>query len=272
MGELLLFSPSLVRYSPVEIISFAAAAAVVQLPSRVRLFVTPWTAACLSLTISQSLPKFMFIASVMPSSHLILWCPLLILPLIIPIIRDFSNESAVHSRWPKYWSFSFSISSSSEYSLLISLKIDWFDLFAVHGLLRSLLQHHIQRHQFFGASPSLWSTLTTICDHREALTIQTFVGRVMSLLFNTLSRFVISFPPRSNHLLISWLSSLSTVILEPKERKSVTISTFYPSICHEVMGPDAMILVFLALFFKPTFSLSSFTFIRGSLVLPHFLP
>ena len=220
---------------------------VVQLLSRVWLFVTPWTAAhqaSLSLSISRSLPKFMSIALVITYRHLILWYPLLLLPSIFPTIRDFSNESPVCIRWSKYWSFSFSISPSNDYSVLISLKIDWFDLFAVHGLLRSLLQHHIQRHQFFGASPSLWSTLTTICDHREALTIQTFVGRVMSLLFNTLSRFVISFPPRSNHLLISWLSSLSTVILEPKERKSVTISTFYPSICHEVMGPDAMILGF----------------------------
>ena len=220
---------------------------VVQLLSRVWLFVTPWTAAhqaSLSLSISRSLPKFMSSALVITYRHLILWYPLLLLPSIFPTIRDFSNESPVCIRWSKYWSFSFSISPSNDYSVLISLKIDWFDLFAVHGLLRSLLQHHIQRHQFFGASPSLWSTLTTICDHREALTIQTFVGRVMSLLFNTLSRFVISFPPRSNHLLISWLSSLSTVILEPKERKSVTISTFYPSICHEVMGPDAMILGF----------------------------
>ena len=203
---------------------------VIHLPSHIRLLVTPWTIAhqaSLSLTISRSLPKFMFIALVMPPSHLILWHPLLLLPSIFPSIRDFSSESSVYITWPKYWSFSFSISPSSEYSELISLKIDWFDLFAVHGLLRSLLQHHIQRHQFFGASPSLWSTLTTICDHREALTIQTFVGRVMSLLFNTLSRFVISFPPRSNHLLISWLSSLSTVILEPKERKSVTTSTFF---------------------------------------------
>ena len=180
---------------------------VVQSPSHVRLFVTPWTAAhqaSLSLSISRSLPKFMSIALVITYRHLILWYPLLLLPSIFPTIRDFSNESPVCIRWSKYWSFSFSISPSNDYSVLISLKIDWFDLFAVHGLLRSLLQHHIQRHQFFGASPSLWSTLTTICDHREALTIQTFVGRVMSLLFNTLSRFVISFPPRSNHL-ISWL-------------------------------------------------------------------
>ena len=119
--------------------------AVVQLSSCVWLFVTPWTAACqssLSLTISWSLPKFMFVALVMPSSHLIFWYPLLLLPSIFSSIRDFSNELFVHIWWPKYWSFSFSISPSSEYSGLISLKIHWFDLLALQGTLRSLLQHH----------------------------------------------------------------------------------------------------------------------------------
>ena len=118
---------------------------VVQLPSHVWLFATPWTAArqaSLSLTISQSLPKFMSIVLVMPSSNLILWCPLLLLPSIFPSIRDSSNESAVCIKWPKYWSFSFSINPSNEYSGLISLKIDWCDLFMVQGILRSLLQHH----------------------------------------------------------------------------------------------------------------------------------
>ena len=112
----------------------------------------------LSLRISQSLPNFMFIASVMSSSHLILWCPLLLLPSIFPSIRDFTNESDVHIRWPKYWSFSFSISSSNEYSGLISFRIDWFDLLAVQGTFRSLFQHHSSRHQFFGALPSLRSS------------------------------------------------------------------------------------------------------------------
>ena len=119
--------------------------AVVQLSSCVWLFVTPWTAACqssLSFTISWSLPKFMFIALVMPSSHLIFWYPLLLLPSIFPSIRDFSKELSVHIWWPKYWSFSFSISPSSEYSGLISLKIHWFDLLALQGTLRSILQHH----------------------------------------------------------------------------------------------------------------------------------
>ena len=121
----------------------------------------PWIAArqvSLSLNISWSLPKFTSIVSVMPSSHLILWCSLLFLPLIFPSYREFSKESSVHIRWPKYWSFSFSISSSSEYSGLISLKIDWFDLLAVQGTFRSLLQHHVQRHWFFGVLPSLWSS------------------------------------------------------------------------------------------------------------------
>ena len=127
---------------------------VVRSHSRVWLFVTTWTVACrvsVSLTISRSLPKFMSIALVMPSSRLILWCPLL-LPSIFPSIRDFSNESAVHIRWPKYWSFSFSISLSNEYSGLISLKIDWFNFLAVQGTLRNLLQDHSSRHQFLPLS------------------------------------------------------------------------------------------------------------------------
>ena len=166
----------------------------------------------LSFPISQSLPKFMFIASVMSPSHLIFWCPLLLLPSMFPSIRDFSNESAALIRWPKYWSFNFSISPSNQYSGLISLKIDWFDLLAVQGTLRSLLQHHsskasvIQRSAFFMVqlSQPYVTTGKTI-----ALTIQTAVGRVMSLLFNTLSEFVIAFLPRTNRLLISWLQSPS---------------------------------------------------------------
>ena len=160
---------------------------VVHLPSRVQLFATPWTAArqvSVSLTISQRLPKFMCIAPVMPSSHLILWCLLLLLSSILPSIREFSSESAVHIQWPKYWSFSFSISPSNEYSGLISLKIDWFDL-AVQGTLRSLLQNQslkasiLQHSAFFMVqlSQPYMTTGMTI-----ALTIRTFVGRVMSLL------------------------------------------------------------------------------------------
>ena len=187
---------------------------------------TPWTAACqasLSLTIFRSLPKFMSIASVMPSSRFILWCPLLLRPSIFPSIRDFSSELAVHIRWPKYWNFSFSISPSNEYSGFISLKIDWFDLLAILGTFRSLLQCTVQKHQFFGTLPSLQPYMTS--GKTIALTIQTFVDRVMSLLFNRLSRSAIAFLLRRNHVLISWLQSLSTANLEPK-KKSVTTSTF----------------------------------------------
>ena len=135
-------------------------------PSHVRLFATPWTAACqasLSLTIFLSLPKFMFIASVMPSSRLILWCSLLLSSIILSI-REFSNELAVHIRWPEYWNFSFSISPSNRYSGLISLKNDWFDLLAFQGIHRSNLQHHIVwRCQFFGTPPSLRSSSQQLC-------------------------------------------------------------------------------------------------------------
>ena len=172
-------------------------AVVFQSPSRVWLSVTPWTVAhqaSLSLTISQSVPKFVLIVSVMLSSHLILWCPLLLLPSIFPSIRDFSNELSVHIGWPKYWSFSFSISSSSEYSRLISLKLDWFDLLAVQGTFRSLPQHCSSE------ASILWCSAVFMVQFSQpymttrktaALTIQTFVGRVMSLFFNTLSWFVI---------------------------------------------------------------------------------
>ena len=178
---------------------------VVQSSSRVQLFSTPWTTACqasLSLTISRSLPKFMSIAWVMPFSHLIFWRPLLLLPSIFPSVRDFSSQSAVclyqmtidvRIRWPKYWSFSFSISPSNEYSGLISIKMDLFDLLAIQGTLRSLLQHHSLK------ASVLWhlaflkvqlSQLYVTTGKTIALTIWTFVSTVMSLLFNTLSRFV----------------------------------------------------------------------------------
>ena len=187
---------------------------VVQLPSRIQLFETPWTAAhqvSLTLTISWSLPKFMFIALVMPSSHLVLWCPLL-LPSIFPSIRDFSNELAVCIRWPKYCSFS--ISPSREYSGFISLKIDWFDLPVVQGTFRSLLQHHSSEESFLWRSAFFMVQLSqpyVTTEKTIGLSIQIFVSRVMSLLFNTVSRFVIPFLIRSNHL-ISWTQSPSTVI------------------------------------------------------------
>ena len=156
--------------------------------------------------------------------------------------------------WPKYWSFSFSIKLSRLYLGLISLKIDWSDPLAVQGTLRSLLQHHSLKESILWCSAFFTVQLSqpyVTTGKNIALTIWTFVSRVMSLLFNTLSRFVIAFLPKSNYLLNSWLQSPSTVILEPKKRKSATTSTFSP-ICHEVMGADAMILVFLIFTFKPT--------------------
>ena len=207
----------------------------VQSLSRVRLFATPWTAvrqASLSITNSQSLLKFMSIESVMPSNHLILCHPLL-LPSIFPSIRVFSNESALRIRWPKFWSFSFSISPSNEYSGLISFRIDWLDLLAVQG---SLLQHHGSKPSILRCSAFFIVQLShpyTTTGKNIALT---FVGKVMSLLFNMLSRLVIAFLPRSNCLLISWLQSPSAVILEPKKTKPLTVSIVFPSICLEVMG------------------------------------
>ena len=218
-----------------------------------------------NLPVPHHLPKFAQV-HVHCIGDAILWLSLLLLSSIFPSIRDFSSEWAVRIRWPKYWSFNFSINPSNEYSGLISFKIDWFDLLAVQGTYRSLLQHHSSKASvlwhsaFFTVQLSLWymTTRKTI-----ALTIRTFVGRVMSLLFNTLSKFVAAFLPRSNHLLIPWLQSPPAMILEPQKRKSATTSTFSPSICHEVMGLDAMILVFLILSFKPAVSLSSFTLIKS---------
>ena len=212
-----------------------------------------------------------------PSSQ---WChptisssvhPLLFLPSIFPSIRVFSNESVLGIRWPNYWSFSFIISPSNEYSGLISFRIDRLDLFAVQGTLNSLLQHHSSKASILCCSAffivQLLHPYMTI-GKTIALTRWTFVGKVMSLLFNTLGRLVL---PRSKCLLISWLQSPSAVILEPPKIKSLIVSIVSPSICHEVMELDAMILVFWMLTFKPLFhsplSLSS----RASLIL-RFLP
>ena len=189
----------------------------------------------------------MFIESVMPSNHLILCYPLLLLPSIFPIIRVLSNESALCIRWPKYWSFSFNISPSSEHPGLISFRMDWLDLLAVQGTLKSLLQHHsskasILRHSAFFIVQLSHPYMTT--GKTIALIRGTFVGKVMSLLFNMLSRLVLTFLPKSKHLLVSWLQSPSAVILEPRKIKPATVSTVSPSICHEVMGRDATILVF----------------------------
>ena len=188
--------------------------------------------ASLSITNSRSLVRLMSIESVMPSNDLILCHPLLLLPSIFPSIT-----------WPKYWSFRFSISPSNEYLRLISFRIDWLDPLSVQGTLKSLLQHHsskastLQHSAFFilQLSHPYMTTGKTI-----ALTRWTFVGEVMSLLFNMLSRLVITFLPRSKSLLISWLQSPSVVILEPKKIKSVTVSIVSPSICHEVIGPASM--------------------------------
>ena len=220
-----------------------------------RLFATPWTAECqasLSFTISQSLLKLMSIESVTLSNYLILCHPILLLPSIFDSIRVFSNELALHIRWPKYWSFSFSISPSNEYSGLISFRIDWSDLLTVQGTLKSLLQHHslkasILRHSAFLMVQLSHPYMTT--GKTIALTIWTFVSKGMSLLFNMNSGFVIAFLPiaflpRSKCLLISWLQSPAAVILEPMKRKSATVSTFFPSICHEVMEQDVVTLVF----------------------------
>ena len=197
----------------------------VQLLSHVRLFVTPWTAArqaSLSITNSQNLLKLMFIKLVMPSNHLILCCPLLLLPSIFPSISVFSNESVLCIRWPKYWSFSFSISPSNEYSGLISFWIQWFDLPAVQRTLMSLLQHHSSNVSILWPSAFFMVQLShpyMTTRKTIALTRQTFVGKVMCLLFRLLSRFIIAFPPRSKCLLISWLQSPSAEILEPKRIK-----------------------------------------------------
>ena len=187
----------------------------------------------------------MCIESVIPSSHLILCRPILLLPSIFLSIRVFSNESAIHIRWPKYWSFSFNISPTNEHPGLISFRMDWLDLFAVQGTLKSLLQHHsskasILRHSAFFTVQLSHPYMTT--GKTIALTRQTFVGKGMPLLF-LLTRLVITFLPRSKHLSISWLQSPSAVVLEPQKIKSDTVSTVSPSISHEVMGPDAMILV-----------------------------
>ena len=183
----------------------------------------------------------------MPSSHLILCRPLLLLPPMPPSIRVFSNESTLHMRWTKYRSFSFSIIPSKEIPGLISFRRGWLDLLAVQGTLKSLLQHHSSKASILQHSAVFTVQLShpyMTTEKTIALTRWTFVSKVMSLLFNTLSRLVITFLLKSKRFLISWLQSPSAMILEPKNIKSDTVSTLSPSISHEVMGPDAMIFVF----------------------------
>ena len=177
----------------------------------------------------------MSIELVMPSNRLIFCRPLLFLASIFPSIRVFSNESVLPIRWPKYWSFSFSISPSNEHPGLISFRMDWLDLLAIQGTLKSLLQHHSSKASILWCSAFFIVQLShpyMTTGKTTALTRWTFVGKVMSLLFNMLSRVVITFPPRSKRLLISWLQSPSAVILEPRKIKSATVA---PSICHEAI-------------------------------------
>ena len=200
----------------------------------------------------------------MSSNHLILCHPLLLPHSIFPSIRVFSKDLVLHIRWPKYWSFSFSIRPSNEYSGLISFRMDWLDHLSVQGTLKSLLQHHSSKASIFWPSAFFMAQLShayMTTGKSIDLTRRTFVGKVMSLLVNMLSKLVVAFLPRSKHLLISWLQSPSPVILEPI--KSPTVSIVSPSVYHEVMGPDTMILVFWMLSFKPAFSLSSFNLIKS---------
>ena len=183
----------------------------------------------------------------MPSNYLILCCPLLLLCSTFPSFRVFPSKSVLHIRWPKDWSFSFNISPSSEYSGLISFRTDLFDLLVVQRTLKSLLQHHSSKASILWCSAFFIVQLShpyVTTGKTIALTRWTSIGKVMSLLFNILSRLVITFFPRSKCLLISWLQSPSAVILEPQKIKSLTVFTVSPSICHEVMGLDATILIY----------------------------
>ena len=249
----------------------------VQLLSHVQFFWDPMDCSTPGLPAHHQLPEFTqthvhWVDDAIQASHT-LSSPS---PLTINLssIRVFSGESVLCIRWPEYWSFSLSISPLYEYSGLISFRMDWLDLLAVQGTLKGLLQYHsskawIRCSAFFivQLSHPYMTTGKTI-----ALTRWTFVGKLVSLLYNTLARFVTAFLPRSKHLLISWLQSPSAVILEPKKIMSVTVSIAAPTSCHEVMGPYTMIFVFWMLSFKPTFSLSSFTFIKRLFSSSCFLP
>ena len=209
----------------------------------------------------------MCIVLMMPSNHLILCRPLLLLPSVFTSIRVFSNESALHIRWPTYWCFRFSISPSKEYSGLISFRVDWLDLLAVQGTFKNL-QHHSSEVSILWCSAFFMVQLShpyMTTGKTIALTRHMLVGKVISLLLHMLFRFIISFLLRSKGLLISWLQSLSTVVLEPKKIKSVAVSIFSQSIWHEAMGLDAMILVFWMLSFKPAFLILLFHFYQEAL-------
>ena len=201
----------------------------------------------------------MSIESVMPSKHLMFCRPLLLLPSIFPSIRVFSNELALGIRWPDYWSF-----LSNGYSGLISFCIDWFDILADQGTHESLLQHHILKASVLQDSSFFMIQLSYLY-----MTTGKTISKVMSLLFNTPSRFVISFLPRSKHFLVLWQQSLSTVILEPKKIKPVTVSTFPPFITHEVMGPMPWSSFLDSWVLSHPFLLSSFTFIKRLFTFDH---
>ena len=196
--------------------------------------------------------KLMSTEWVMPPNHLILCCPLLLLPLIFSSIRIFSNESVLHIRWPKYWSFSFSISPSNEHPGLISFRMDWLDLLAVQGILKSSPTPQFKNIDSLALSFPYSPALTSINDYwrNQSFDYTDLCWQSNVSVFNMLSRLVITFLPRSKHLLISWLQSPSAMILEPKKMKSATISIASPYISHEMMRPDAMILVFWMLSFN----------------------
>ena len=221
MAQWYLSSDSYIITRVKYVYQFSQSISSVQSLSRVQLFASPWTPAhqaSLSITNSRSLHKLLSIELVMPSNHLILCVPFLLLPSIFPSIKVFSNESTVHMRWPKYWSFSFNISPSNEHPGFISFRMDWLYLLAVQGTLKSLLQHHSLKASIFWHSAFFTVQLShpyMATGKTIALTRWTFVGKVMSLLFNMLSRLVITFHPRSKCLLILWLQSPSAVILEP---------------------------------------------------------
>ena len=247
----------------------------VQLLCPVRLFLTPWIEPCKAITNSRSLLKLMSIELMMPSNHLILCRPLLLSPWIFPRIKVFSNKSVLHIRWPKYWSFSFSISPSNEHSGLISFSMDWLDLLAVQGTLNSLLQHHNSKASMLHCSTFFIVQLShpyVTTGKNTALMRRTFVGKVMSLLLNMLSTLVIIFLPGSKHFLISWLWSWSAVILEPKKKKSLPLFPLFLHLFAMKWWDQMSWSLFsecwaLSQLFNSPLSISS----RGSLVL-HFLP
>ena len=235
----------------------------VQSLSHVQLFLTPWTAACqasLSITNFWSLLKLISTDLVMPSNHLMICHPVLLLHSIIPSIKVFSNESALDIMWPKYWSFSFSISPSNEYLRLISFRIDWFDLLVIQGTLKSLLQLQFECISSLVLSLFYCSALKFVHNYwkNHSFDCADFVGKVMSLLFNMLSSFVIAFFQRSNFMAAVIVCS----DFGAQANKVCHCFHCFPIVCHEKMGPMSMIFIFWMLSFNQTLSLFSFIFIK----------